>query len=76
MIKAILALITALPEVLKLIKHLQDTHKKNQVNKKIKDDLNAINKAFTTMDAELLNRVFNGVSESRREDEDRRTDKN
>ena len=65
MVKAIFALIAALPEVLKLIKHIQEEHKKSQLEKKVKDDLKAINRAFETQDANLLNRVFSGMPDGR-----------
>lgn len=61
MIKIIYAFITSLPEIMKLIKHLQEEYKKEQVERKIKDDFKLINQAFKTKDVELLNAVFNGV---------------
>lgn len=70
MINAIIALLGAMPQILKLIKNIQEEHKKQEVNKKVKEDLDAINKAFETRDAQLLNDVFNGMPNNRRNDKD------
>lgn len=59
MIKAIYQLIIALPELFKLISAIQKHHEQQEQKRKIKDDLQAIEKAFNEQDPEALNRVFN-----------------
>lgn len=59
MLKIISSFIMALPEIIKLIKHLEKEHKKQKTKKKIKDDIKKINQAFEKQDAEALNRIFN-----------------
>lgn len=59
MIKAIIDLLNALPEIIKLLKLLDEKNKQRQVDAKVKDDIKAINKAFKEKDAEALNRIFN-----------------
>ena len=58
MLKALITLITALPEILLMIKKLDEFNKKQEQNKKVKDDIKRINKAFEDNDAEALNRLF------------------
>ena len=62
--KFIVLLITNLPQIIKLIEQLQLEHKRNKHNRKVKDDLELINKAFETRDAELLNSIFNGLPDN------------
>jgi hypothetical protein len=62
MIKAIIDLLNALPEIIKLLKILDEKNKQRQIDAKIKDDIKAINKAFKEKDAEALNRIFNDGS--------------
>lgn len=59
MIKAIIALLVSLPELLKLIKELQKKQDKKAQDKKIKDDVAAIRKAFEENDEEALRDIFN-----------------
>ncbi len=63
MIKAIIDLLNALPEIIKLLKILDEKNKQRQIDAKIKDDIKAINKAFKEKDAEALNRIFNDGSD-------------
>lgn len=63
-VKVISSLILALPEILKLIKNIQDQIEAEQVNKKVKDDLKKINEAFKEKDASKLNDIFNNGSRS------------
>jgi hypothetical protein len=58
-IKAIIALLVSLPELLKLIKELQKKQDKKAQDKKIKDDVAAIRKAFEENDEEALRDIFN-----------------
>ena len=69
--KFIVLLITNLPQILRLIEQLQLEHKRNKHNRKVKDDLELINKAFETRDADLLNAIFNGLPNDKRADENR-----
>jgi len=62
MLKAILALLTALPEILRLINKLEEQHKKDGVNKRVKDDIKKINDAFASGDSSALDRIFRGDS--------------
>ena len=59
MIKALLALIAALPEILKLIKNIQDQIDRSLENKKVKDELKKLNEAFENEDADSLRELFN-----------------
>lgn len=54
----ILTLLKLLPEILSLIKALELAIAKSEQNRKVKDDLNAINEAFKTGDASKLNHLF------------------
>lgn len=59
MIKAISAFIVALPELLKLIKNIQNKIEEQKKDEKVKDDLKKINEAFENKDAKALNDIFN-----------------
>lgn len=59
LIKALYALIIALPEIIKLIKELEKRHQDEMNNKKIKKDLKEIGQAFEDRDPDKLNRIFN-----------------
>lgn len=52
------ALLGALPEIMKLVRHLQRRIDENALNAKVKDDFEKINKAFEEKDAEALRRIF------------------
>jgi hypothetical protein len=67
MIKALIAFLEALPELLRLIKNIQQEYEKRKIDKKVKDDIKQINKAFETGDIDLLNDIFNGVSNKEHE---------
>lgn len=56
--KLALAIIAALPEIIKLIQALQYQLEQDSQNRKIKDDLAQIRKAFESGDEELLRAVF------------------
>lgn len=58
LLKALLALIVALPDIIKMIEHLQRMADNSEEDRKVKDDLKKINEAFENKDAEALNRVF------------------
>lgn len=58
LIKAIIALVASFPEVLRLIKHLNDSIEQDKMNRKVKDDLKEINDAFSSKDAKALNDIF------------------
>ena len=60
MIKALYALIVMLPDVLRLIKTIQDNNVENGKKTRLKDDIKAIDKSFKDKDAKALNNVFNG----------------
>lgn len=57
--KLIIALLTALPEIIRLIKTLQENQRENQKAQAIKEDIKKINKAFEDQDAEALRAIFN-----------------
>lgn len=48
-----------LPELLRILELIDKRNKEMQTERKIKDDLEAIEKAFKDNDAESLNRLFN-----------------
>ena len=54
------ALIQALPEIIKLLERLDKTKK----NKRIKDDISEINKAFDNNDAASLNKLFSSLHDN------------
>jgi len=58
LLKALLALIVALPEIIKMIQNLQQIADKAEEDRKVKSDLKAINEAFENKDAEALNKIF------------------
>lgn len=55
----IVLILKHLPEVLRIIELLDKRSKEFQTERKIKDDLEAIEKAFKDNDAEAINRIFN-----------------
>ena len=59
MIKIILALLAALPEIINLIKMIQDGIDEQAEDKKVKDELAKLNKAYKDKDAEAFRNVFN-----------------
>lgn len=59
MIKGLVALIAALPEILRLVRNLQARIDEAEAERKLKDDIKKINDAFQDNDAEALNEVFN-----------------
>ena len=63
MFSAIYALIAALPQILALIKTLQDNQKKFESEKQLGHDLDKINKAFKDQDAKALSDLFNNTDD-------------
>ncbi|MBA3756306.1 MAG: hypothetical protein H0X02_08815 [Nitrosomonas sp.] len=63
MLKAFYALMLSMPEILKLIKTLQENQKKYEHDRKVKQDIETINKAFKEQDAKALNSIFNSDSD-------------
>lgn len=57
--KSIVALIAALPEILRLIRNIEKRLDERATQKKIKQDIEKLNKAFEENDAEAINRIFN-----------------
>jgi hypothetical protein len=58
MLKAIIALLISLPEIIELIKSIQKQIDESFEDRKLKDDIKKINDAFKTRDPEALNRIF------------------
>ena len=59
MIKVLIALVHALPQILELVKLIQEQQKKSEENRKVKEDIEKINQAFKDQDAKALNEIFN-----------------
>lgn len=57
----IIALLTALPEIIKLLRNLEEKQKKDAEARSIKEDIQKINKAFEENDAKALNAIFNNT---------------
>lgn len=57
----ILQFLAALPELIKLVRDIQAAIKKEESDRKVKNDIQAIREAYKTGDAEKLNAVFNPV---------------
>lgn len=53
------ALIAALPELLRLLRTVQKKIDEAETNRKVTDDLKAINEAFKSNDPDKLNHIFN-----------------
>ena len=58
MIKAFFTLFASLPELLKLIKFLQDASQTSLENRKVKKDLRLITEAFKDQDEKALKKLF------------------
>ena len=59
MIKALLILITSLPEILRLIELIANAMKENEVQGKVKNGIKTIHEALASGDSDKLNSVFN-----------------
>lgn len=59
MIQAIIGLLSALPEILRLIRDLQEAKAKEESDAKLKDDIQKIRQAFKERDEKALNDAFN-----------------
>lgn len=57
--KTLIAFIAALPEIIRLVNKVQKEIERQQTNRKVADDIKAINDAFEARDAEKLNEIFN-----------------
>lgn len=57
--KLIVTLIMNLPALIRLLENMQKRIDKNEEDKKVAHDLDAINKAFEGNDAEALRKIFN-----------------
>jgi hypothetical protein len=51
-------LIANMPEILKMLQHLEQLKENADTDRKIKEDLKKINEAFKNKDAELLRKIF------------------
>lgn len=67
MIKAIIAFLGALPDLIKLVESLEKKNRQAANQKKVKDDIRKINEAFDNQDAEALRRIFNNEPDSLRD---------
>lgn len=56
--KTLWLLLSCLKEILELVKNVQANIKENQTQAKVKEDLQKINEAFKSNDAEKLRDVF------------------
>lgn len=56
--KTLVALIVALPEIIRLVERIQKEIERQQVDRKVADDIKAINDAFEAKDAQKLNEIF------------------
>lgn len=52
-------LITALPDLIKLLQALQKTIEEANTDRKVTDDLKSLHEAFSEKDASKLNHIFN-----------------
>lgn len=59
--KTLIAFIAALPEIIRLVKKVQTEIERQQTNRKVADDIKAINDAFEARDAQKLNEIFNSM---------------
>ena len=59
---AILGLLSALPQILKLIENIQKMNLEADIQRKVKDDVEKINNVFESKDADALNAIFNDDS--------------
>lgn len=57
--KLLASLVIALPEILKLLAAIQKSIDEAQTQRKVKEDLQAIERAFREKDANALNHIFN-----------------
>lgn len=58
LLKLLWALASNLPAILKLIQAVADYAKEQEQKRRLKDDLNAIEKAFQNKDQDALRKVF------------------
>lgn len=60
MIAALIAFFKALPELLRLVRVLEDRAKEAGIQRKVADDVKTIHEAFNAKDPKKLNELFNG----------------
>lgn len=58
-LKIIYTLIIVLPDILKLIENIEKKNKDTQIDRKVKEDVKAINQAFKDKDEKALRDIFN-----------------
>lgn len=58
MIKIFWLLLTALPDIIKLIQVLQKANEEAETDRKVQDDVKSIHQAFANKDPALLNDIF------------------
>jgi len=56
--KTFIAFLTVLPELIRLIKNIEKRIQATETDKKVKEDIKAINEAFEQKDSAKLNRIF------------------
>lgn len=60
MIEAILAFLKALPELMKLIRVLQERVAEGETSRQVAEDVKTIHEAFSEKDPRKLNALFSG----------------
>jgi hypothetical protein len=58
LVRIIIALLYAMPEILKFIRHSKEEESKTQLNEKVRQDFEKINKAFESKNPDELNKLF------------------
>ncbi len=61
MIKAFYLLMTALPDILKLLQFIDTAMKESETKGKVKDGVRTVHEALASGDNDKLNSVFNGA---------------
>jgi hypothetical protein len=57
--KTLWLLITALPDLIRLLQAMQKAIDQTAVDRKVKDDLKSLHEAFNAKDAAKINAIFN-----------------
>lgn len=58
-LKALFTLIVAFPKIIELLETIHKRIEEAETQRKVEDDLKAINEAFKNQDAEALRKIFN-----------------
>lgn len=58
--KLIWLFLTAIPDLIKLLKAIEDAQKQAALNKKVTDDLKTLHQAFANKDAAAVTALFSG----------------